>query len=169
MNRKKKIIIVASVVFLLLMCLAIIVLVSSNKPKETNNTTASDKYYVEESVKKYAKATKLAVESFATYDKSESATARNSRLNQAFTQDSKVYSYSLSGLSSDIDKTKARLVSVNDFGGEDEVYGVSAVAKVDYYVKNKLLLSQDQTYFVYYRVNPNESVPKPYNIEQEES
>ena len=138
-----------------------------NLNNEDKSTITSDHYYVAKGMEKVAESVKPAIESFVNQDKSESAASRNRRLSNYFTKDSKVYTYSLNNLSPNIDKTQSKLTSVVKYGGGDDILIVSAMVYVDFYSKGNFSYSHSETYLVSFKENPDKSISKPYDIEEQ--
>lgn len=128
-----------------------------------NSSITKEHYFVQKGLEKYADATKLAVENYATQSSTEPQKDRDRRLANVFSGESELTTYPTNNLSPNIDKTTAKLTSIVDYGGEDNIRIMSAMVYVTLYSHNNILLSQPETYAVSFSDKSN----KPLNIEQQ--
>jgi hypothetical protein len=163
-DRKRLIIIAVAAAFLLIVVGSGIYFAFANNSSADNSSITPDHYYVDKGLETLAKFAKPAVENFAIQNKSESTASRNGRLRKYFTNDSQVYGYSLDNLDPFIDKTSAKMTSVTHYSGEDADTVILVMVWAQFYSKNQLVFSDNQTYIVSFDKDSKGSYGKPFDI-----
>lgn len=146
---KKNIIYISSVTILLIISIGIFYSINQSKTINPiiNNPNNTATYYSEAGLENISSTIKDAVENYLNQNKTESNSVRNSRLSLYFSGSSPVYNYETKNITSLVDKTTARVLSIKSSEAEGEYPSYLVDVSVTLYSGTKSEI-KNQTYWV---------------------